>query len=199
MIPRIRPAMAGGWSRALRPGRTGKGIAALEFALVAPIFLWLMVFTIDFTFYLFTALLLSNSVAAGAQYALINGQLTLPNSAGCTALTPPCLTVSGLRANIQTVVQNATSLTLAVPTVYINTSSSTAGDTDSIYYSCYCPSTGISPASQTAVACGTPCADTTQPGSYIAIQASVPYTPLFSGDKWLTGGTISKTAWVRIQ
>jgi len=166
MIRRVHSAMLREWSRALRPGRTGRAIAALEFALVAPIFVWLLVFTVDFSFYLFTALQLSNSVAAGAEYALLNDQSTLPNSSACATATPPCLTVSTLRTNTQTVVQHATSLTLATPTVYFNTSSSTAGDSDPIYYSCYCPSTAASPASQTAVACGTPCADTTQPGSY---------------------------------
>jgi len=199
MTPCVWSTMTQDWARAVNLLRSRRGIAAVEFALIAPFIVWLLIFTVDCTLYLFTTLQLSNAVAAGAEYALVNGQAVSPNSAGCSTTTPPCLTVATLRANIKTIVQNATSPALAAPTVYYNTSSATAGDSDTIFYSCYCPNSAAAAAAQTASTCSTACADGTQPGSYVAIQASTTFTPIFPGDQWLAAGTISNTAWVRVQ
>jgi Flp pilus assembly protein TadG len=182
-----------------------RATAAVEFALVSPVLLVLLMFVIDFGMYLYASLQLSNAVSAGAEYALVNGQSVQPYSA-CTGVASPCpyFTVSknnnspNLRDNIQTIVQQATSPALtATPTVYYNTSSTTAGDTDTVYYNSYCPSSTATPDNQTATT--NACADGTQPGSYIAIVASIPYSPIFSGDTWLAGPTITKTTWVRVQ
>ena len=192
---RIAPRRA----RSRHFARNIQAVAALEFALLTPVLVMLLVFTVDFTTYVSSKLRLSNALSAGAAYALLDGQLVSPNSAGCATATPPCLTVSTFRANITTIFENATPPALAAPTVYYNTSSTPAGDSDAIYNSCYCPSPTLTPATQTTTTCGTACSDTTQPGAYVAIQGSITFTPLFSGDVWLTGQTITKTAWVRIQ
>jgi len=176
-----------------------RAVAALEAALMAPVLVWLLIFTVDFGLYLYAKMRLSNAVSAGAAYALANGQLVSANSAGCSSATPPCLTVSGFRSNVSTIVQNATSLGITTPTVYYNTSAASGMDTNTIYANCYCPDVALTAASQTAVACGTACTDTTQPGSYVVIQASSSFTPMFAGDLWLPTGALSATAWVRIQ
>lgn len=176
-----------------------RAIAALEVALVTPVLIWLLIFTVDFGLYLYAKIRLSNAVSAGASYALANGQSVSANSSGCATATPPCLTVSGFRSNVTTIVQNATSLAITTPTVYYNTSAASGTDTSAIYSSCYCPDVTLSAASQTAVSCGTACIDTTQPGSYVVIQASSSFTPMFAGDLWLPTGALSATAWVRIQ
>jgi Flp pilus assembly protein TadG len=174
-------------------------VAALETALLAPVFIMLLAFTVDFSLYLYAGLQLSNGVTAGATYAVANGQLIVPNSAGCATATPPCLTVSSFRSNVSTLVQNAVSPNISSPTVYYNSSSNSGTDTDSIYYSCYCPDTTQSASSQAAVTCGTACADGTQPGSFVVVQASSTYAPLFPTDVWLPNGTLTKSAWVRVQ
>jgi Flp pilus assembly protein TadG len=166
---------------------------------MAPILVALVVFTVDFSLYLYAKMRLSNAVSAGAAYALANGQLVSANSAGCSTATPPCLTVSGFRSNVSTIVQNATSLAITAPTVYYNTSAASGTDTSAIYANCYCPDAALTAAGQTAVSCGTACANTTQPGSFVVIQASSSFTPMFAGDLWLPSGALSATAWVRIQ
>jgi hypothetical protein len=186
--------------RSKRPLRTDtKAVAALELALTAPFLTLIFAFMTDIGLYLFTSLQISNAVAAGAEYALINGQSVSPNSAGCGTATPPCLTVTSLRSNLATIVQNATTVNLAGTTVYYNTSSSTEGDTDAVFNSCYCPNPTLSADNQVSTTCGTACADSTQPGSYVAIRATASFTPWFTSDLWMNSGTVSRTAWVRVQ
>jgi Flp pilus assembly protein TadG len=174
-------------------------VAALEFALLAPTLVALLAFTVNFGLYLYAGLQLSNAISAGAAYAITNGQLVLANSAGCASATPACLTVSSFRTNISTLVQNAVSPSVASPTVYYNSSSSSATDTDGIFNSCYCPDSTVAVASQTAVTCGTACSDGTQPGSFVVIQATSTYTPLLLNYSWLPATTLTKSAWVRAQ
>ena len=179
--------------------RRSPAVAALETALMAPVLVGLLAFTVDFGMYLYAGLQLSNAVSAGAAYALADGQLIVANSAGCASATPPCLTVSSFRSNVSSMVRNAVSPTIAAPTVYYNTSSSTATDTDAVYNSCYCPDASQPVASQAAVSCSTSCSDSTQPGSFVVIQGSSTYTPLFLNYSWLPNTTLTKTAWVRVQ
>jgi Flp pilus assembly protein TadG len=176
-----------------------RAVAALEVALLTPALLALLAFTVDFGMYLYAGLQLSNAVSAGATYAITNGQLTLANSAGCASATPACLTVSSFRFNISTLVQNAVSPNVSSPTIYYNTSSSSASDTDGIYNSCYCPDSTQAAASQVPVTCGTACSDGTQAGCFVVIQASSPFTPLFLNYSWLPSTTLTKSAWVRVQ
>jgi Flp pilus assembly protein TadG len=186
-------------TKLVRHLRERRAIAAVEFALVSPILIVLLMFVIDFGTYLYTSLRLSNAVTAGADYALIYGQSVNANSSTCASATPACLTVSTYRSNISTIVRNASSPVLSAPTVYYNTSSSSGADTDTVFNSCYCPSSTASPSAQTTSTCGTACADGSQPGSYVAIVASATYSTFFPGDSWLSGGTINKTTWVRVQ
>lgn len=179
--------------------KTHRAVAALETALLTPALVALLAFTVDFGFYLFAGLQLSNAVSAGAMYAITNGQLAFPNSAGCASATPACLTVSRFRSNISTLVTNAVSPGVASPTVYYNTSPSTASDTDSIYNSCYCPDSTLVAGSQSPVTCGTACSDGTQPGSFVVIQGTSRFTPLFLNYSWLPSTTLTKSAWVRVQ
>jgi hypothetical protein len=182
-----------------RLGGDKRALAALELALTAPFLALIFAFMTDMAVYLFLSIQVSNAVAAGAEYALVSGQSVSPNSAGCGTATPPCLTVSTFRSNVSTIVQNATSVALASTTIYYNTSSTTLADTDTVFSSCYCPNPTLSAANQSAATCGTACADSTQPGSYVAIQATASFTPFFANDLWLSSGTVSRTAWVRVQ
>jgi Flp pilus assembly protein TadG len=191
--------MTGSWRVLYKLYKTPRAVAALEVALLTPVLVALLAFTVDFSFYLYASLQLSNAVSAGALYAMNNGQMTLPNSSGCASTTPACLTVSQLRSNIGTLVTNAVSPNVASPTVYYNTSSSSATDTDGIYNSCYCPDSTQAAGTQTPVTCGIACSDGTQPGSFLVIQGSSTFAPIFLNYSWLPSTTLTRSACVRVQ
>lgn len=187
------------WQVLRRLYKTRRAVAALEVALLAPALVAVLAFTVDFSLYLYAGLQLSNAVSSGAAYAITNGQLVLPNSAGCASATPACLTVSNLRSYMTTLIQNAVSPSVTSPTIFYNTSSSSTTDSDAIFNSCFCPDSTQAAASQTAVTCGATCTDGTQPGSFVVIQASSTYFPLFLNYSWLPATTLTTSAWVRVQ
>ena len=51
-----------------------EGVSAVEFSLIAPVFLLVLAFTVDFSGMVFARMSLNESVAAGANFAMINAQ-----------------------------------------------------------------------------------------------------------------------------
>src|SRR5579862_2188146 len=113
-----------------------RGIAAVEFAFIVPIFLILFMGAVDLGQMLYAYYRLDQAVAAGAQYAILNAS-SVNSTSGAS-----------LASSIATVVENANGSAWANDTVVVNdgpsvtitngtaTSSGTASNADS----CYCPS-----------------------------------------------------------
>lgn len=154
------------------------GTAAVEFALLASLFMIIVAGTADFGYWIYAASELTAAVSAGSQYAANNGAMVA---------TDP----SGLATAISSVVNNANGAGWATSTVNVNNGSSTI---------CYCPSG--TPGNWTwgsAVACA--CAGGGVAGQFVTITASPSSTvsaafPTF----YLTySGTMSRSAIVEAQ
>jgi Flp pilus assembly protein TadG len=154
------------------------GVAAVEFAIYALVFLTMVAATVDIGLLLFTQSQLDAAVSAGAEYAA--------NSAPLVATNP-----TGLSDNISSIVNYANT------TVVVN-------NNDTVTTDCYCP-TG-SPGNWTwgsSTTCTTP--PTACPGGsgvygqFVTITATTSISPIFSGFGFVKSGTISRSALVETQ
>jgi len=155
---------------------------ALEFALIAPLLILMLLEIADLGLALISRERLLSAVAAGAHYAALKGQNLSQASAATT-----------LMSEVATVVTKAGPLTTIVPQVRYNN-----GLDSSNFAACYCLS-GTTP-TYSAATCGSACSsDGPTAGKYLAISATVTYTPLFSLNQALIPSPQSATALVRLQ
>jgi Flp pilus assembly protein TadG len=175
-----------------------RGVAAVEFALVTPIFCLILAGIVDLGGALFTKFKLDAAVTAGANFAQVNagnvgstnGQ-TLANNIATIVETSQG---SGW-ADDGVVVNNGPATTVASGAA---TGSGTATNADV----CYCP-TGT-PGSFTwgsSVTCGNACpgTNTGYAGKFVTITASHAYSPIFSSYGIVQNNTISASAAVQVQ
>jgi Flp pilus assembly protein TadG len=172
------------------------GIAAVEFAIIVPIFLMFFVGTTDLGQLLFDQYTLDNAVAAGAQYAALNAaNVTSTNGAA-------------LASSIATVVESANGSawandTIVVndgPTVTVTSGTATSGGTASNADSYYCL-TG-SPGSWswgTAYSTQVSCAAGGSAGKFVTITGTYAYTPLLTIFNFVGNTTLSQSSVVETQ
>lgn len=184
-------------ARMLRLGDDSKGVAAVEFALVLPIFGVLLAGIVDLGNVLYARFRLDSAVSAAADYVEVNAS-SVSSTGGAT-----------LAVNAATIVQSSQGSSWANASVTINngpvatinngntTSSGTAANADS----CYCPTyAGGATTWGGAVSCGSACpTGSTTAGKFVTITASRTYTPLFSTYGIVQNGTISSSATVQTQ
>lgn len=175
--------------------RNPRAVAAVEFALVAPILVLLLAGIADLGSQAYMLLRLQAAVAAGSNYAVTESGNV--NSANGAALATRI-------AGIVTAANNGTGPDGTVviddgPEVKVTSGSSTYSGIASAADQCYCPS-GAAPnwSWGSAVSCGTPCAGGGFAGKFVAITASYAYTPLFPGvilssSRGLTVGELVQT------
>ena len=176
--------------------KDNRGIAAIEFAFIVPVFLILLMGTVDMAQMLLACYRLDQAVAAGSQYAVINSSSV--NSTGGATLASNIATIvananGSASANNTVVVNNG-------PTVTITNGHSTSGGTATNADSCYCPSG--SPPSWTwgsSSTCSSSCSGGDQSGKYITVTANAAYTPILTIYGFLTNGTITQNAVIRTQ
>jgi Flp pilus assembly protein TadG len=177
--------------RARMARRANGGIAAVEFAIIVPIFLMLFMGVIDVGQMLYAYYQLDQAVAAGAQYAALNAaNVTSTNGAA-------------LATSIATIVENAngtawTNDTVVVnngPTVTVTNGSAASSGTASNANSCYCP-TGSPPSWTwgTAMSCGASCPSSGQSGKYVTVTANYSYTPILALYTFIHSGTLTQSA-----
>jgi Flp pilus assembly protein TadG len=171
-------ALRGG-SRILR-AKQDAGTAAVEFALLASLFMIIVAGIAEFGYWIYAASELTAAVSAGSQYAANNGAMVA---------TDP----SGLAAAVSAVVNNANGAGWATSTVNVNNGSSA---------NCHCP-TGT-PGNWmwgSAVACGSACAGGGVAGQFVTITAS-PSSAVSAGFPTFNltySGTMSRSAIVETQ
>lgn len=168
----------GAGSRILR-AKQDAGTAAVEFALLASLFMIIVAGTADFGYWIYAASELTAAVSAGSQYAANNSAMVATNP-------------SGLATAISTVVNNANGTGWATSTVNVNNGST----------NCYCP-TGT-PGNWTwgaAVTCGSACAGGGVAGQFVTITASLSSTvsAQFPTYNLTYSGPISRSAIVETQ
>ena len=165
--------------RARVPRRGREAASALELAILAPVFIMLLIGIVDFSFAFYSRLQLAAAIATGLEYAYTDGQ-NLTSS-----------TVAAYLGDVGGVVRNSSSLTLNTATVLFNNASD-----NSNFGSCYCISNA---GTWTKTNCGTSCS-TNGPtaGKFVTITATYVYQPIFASP-FLGAGTLSDSALARIQ
>lgn len=155
-------------------GFSGRGVAAVEFALTLPVLMAFLGAVTDFGIVYYVQSCLSTAVAAGAAYATT----TYQNTGSVTA------------ANIQTVMTGAAAQSLPTFTV---TASATNPAT------CYCL-TGSSPNSTlTSATCGSACTSGTAT-KYTQLTLTTTYSAILPAYSMLGGTTsLSESTWVPLQ
>ena len=175
------------------------GVAAVEFALVTPIFCLLLAGIVDLGGALYTKFKLDAAVTAGANFAQINaGNVSSTNG-------------QTLANNIATIVETSQGSGWADDGVIVNngpSTSVTSGGTPATSGTaanadvCYCP-TGTPGAFTwgSSVTCGSPCpgVNTGYAGKFVTITASHQYAPIFSTYGIVQNDTISASAAVQVQ
>lgn len=158
-------------------GRNSPGVALMEFALVAPLFILLLVIIVDVGRFVYYRTVIIGAVSAGAQYAMLSAQ-------NGTAMD----TVSTAAASV-TQMQSQGQLTTADVTVTVNNGSAS---TDV----CCLKTSGTT--TWTCAAAPT-CADGSNPGVYIKIVGAATFQPLLSADTTLIGSVMKSTIIERLK
>jgi Flp pilus assembly protein TadG len=195
MLPgrrRVALAWLAAWAR-----RGAAGLAAVEFALVAPLLIVLFIGAVDAAQIFQTELQLAAAVSAGSVYAVVN-QSSTNSTSGATLATTIAAIVGNTNgsgwASGTVVVNNGPTATFSGGT---STSSGTASNANSYY----CP-TG-SPGSwnwgsaltSNTTACSSGSATA---GKFVTITASRAFTPILV-DLGFTAGTLSQSIAVQVQ
>jgi hypothetical protein len=154
-----------------------RGLAAVEFALVAPTLLLLLGGAIDFGLVMSGKSQLANGVAQAAQYALLQG---------------PRVSAATLRS----MVQNGSSRSGLKPVVAVAVTGP----------ACYCASgtpmslsTSFPVLSPTYTCTGACPASAAPPGAYLIITASYVYQPLTPGYSQMVNTVVSESVTARLQ
>jgi Flp pilus assembly protein TadG len=182
--------------RSRRLLRDEGGIAAIEFALIAPTLCLLLAGVSDYGGALYTKFKLDAAVAAGANYAQVNAaNVSSTNGAS-------------LATNIAAIVENAEGSNSADNVIVVNngpsvtdaSGGSSSGGTPSGANACYCP-TGTSTALSWGVAatCSSACPGGGLAGKFVTVTASAKYTPIFSSYGLIKNDTITAGATVQTQ
>ncbi len=186
-----RPARVLGFLRA----GGDDGVAAVEFAVLAPVFALVFAGMADLGGVLYTQFRLNAAVSAGANYALINASSVNSTSGASLANTIAAVVENNAGANWA----NDTIVVNNGPTVTITSGSSASSGTASSADSCYCPTLSSTIAWGAAATCGSACAGGGLAGKFVTITSSRTYTPLFSNYGIVSNGQITVTTSVETQ
>ena len=174
--------------------RDEAGSPAVEFALIAPVFLLILAATFDIGAIIHGKFRLDAQVSSAASYAQIMGKTILDASA------------TGFAGTLATMVSGGTGITTA--TVILNNGARAnfingivqTTDLSGDVAQCYCPSrvAGSIQWGSTKV-CHAVCADGSTAGRFMEIGASTPHIALFGGYGLTDNGTVSASALVRLE
>jgi Flp pilus assembly protein TadG len=179
-------------------------VAAVEFALLAPIFVLVFAAIVDLGNALWTWCRLEEAVAAGTGFALVNGGVNASN-VNSTNGQNLASDIAGIVSNsaragnyntpadVTVVVNNGPATTI---TSGVSANSGTAANADSYY--CL---TGSPPTWNwgSAVASGSPCTGSGTSGKFVTVTASYNFTPFFASYAFVTNGAMTAGAVVQTQ
>lgn len=194
--PRFSLRTPGALLRAIR--KDAAGIAAVEFAILSPLFGVVLAGAIDFGGLLYTKYNLDAVVSSAADYVLVNAASVDSTEGQSLANSIASIIASGGQsnwANATIVVNNGPTATMATGSNSVTTSG-TASDANS----CYCPTVGSSGVSWgSATPCGNSCPTGNLAGKFVYISASATYSPVFSTFGIVKNGAVSIAALVQAQ
>lgn len=169
---------AGTFRRAWRKFRRNqRGVAMIEFAVVMPMLVLLMLPLVDLGIGFYTKTQVMTAAQAGAQYAFVNGW-------------------SGTNSTAQTAILSAVTSATSLASISATPAPTLAcgcSDGTTITYS--------SPGSFSQSDCATlaACANGQDPGAYVTISAQANYTPLFTFGIFGGASTLSASSTVRVE
>ena len=168
-----------------------RGVAAVEFALIAPILLLILVAMVDFGLVLYVRFTLNDNLSASSNYAIVSAS-NVSSSGG-----------SGLATSMVSIIPSTVDMTVVVnngPTVTRTSGTSVSSGTASNADSCYCPTvSGTTVTWGSAVTCGGSCGSSTYAGKFVAVTASVSHTPLFGNYGFVQNGMVTAFTIVQVQ
>lgn len=183
--------------RILRPGRNlardTRAVSAVEFALISPLLLLIVAFTLDFGAALYLRFQLDQAVTASAGYGLVHASMVSPADAPDLAARMAGIAGGDPAVSVSIIVNNGPR---ADQIAGILTAS---GDPQAVTH-CYCPRTvDNTPDFGDRVTCGTLCPGGEPSGRYITVSAMRPHRPLFFDYGITRNGFVSAHAMVRAQ
>lgn len=174
--------------------RHRKGNAAIEFALVAPIFALVFVASVDLGMVIFSRFRLEAAVSASASYAIAHSDQVDGSNGAELAKNIALMIASNYRGDATAIIQinNGSQATYDGAKISINGAASQAN-------ACYCPK-GTARAVEwgSQQTCGSSCPDGGHAGRYVSIAARQAYTPFFTlfdviEDGFITAAAIVET------
>lgn len=184
-----------GWSRSLGQGwRDRKGVSAVEFALIAPIFCLLMAGATDLGGMINTRFTLDGAVSAGANYSILNAaKVTSSNATTLAGSIAAIVATASTTASGTVVVNNGPTSTIT------NGAVSTAGSTGNADL-CFCPTVANSAVTWgSSTSCGTTCASGGLAGKFVSIAVNRTYTPILVNYGMTQNGAINVRAMIQVQ
>ena len=177
--------------------RDRSGVAAVEFALISPTIILILVGLIDLGGLLYTRFQLNASLSAAANCAMVNGASVSSTNGPSLAGTLAGLISSGQSSNwadSAVTVNNG-------PTAGSSSGTVSTGGTASSADLCYCPTgTSASVTWNGAQTCGTTCTGGGYAGKFVLLSASRAYSPIFTGYGMLSQtGTMTVSSLVQVQ
>jgi Flp pilus assembly protein TadG len=156
--------------------RDRAGVAAVEFALVAPVLIIILVAVTDFGAALLCQTRIIRAVASGAEYATLAGQANK-------------LTATAIASNAKVYAAGVSSAFLGTATTTATVNNGAASG------STCCPGTTWT----CSATSGFTCADGSTPGTYLTITATYPFKAIFPADANLAGKSLTETVVARLQ
>jgi len=173
-----------------------RGVAALEFALVAPVMLVVLSAAVDIANEVIAQSQLTAAVSAATNYAILNvASVGTANEAT-------------MASNIATIVSSSNASNWANASVLVNNGSTetitggsaSAGGSTSGASNCYCPTgSGSSITWGSAVVCGSACSGGGYAGKFVYISGSYSFSPILPTNSFPTSGTLTSYAMVQVQ
>lgn len=188
-------ANPGGASRRLG-GR--RGVAALEFGLLAPVLMMVLAGIVDIGNATVAKIALNGVVNSSASYALVRYDQVNSTSGATLASDLGKIAANGRKTAWADAVITVNNGPKSTVTNGVAAPSGTAASADS----CYCP-TGAATGTVTwgtATTCGNACpSGGGKAGKFVLISASHTYTPIFSGYSFVPNGKLTVAALVQVQ
>ncbi len=172
-----------------------RGVAAIEFAFMAPLFLLLLAGVADLGGGVYIKMRVDSAVDSAATYALAQGGSV--SSSGGSALATNLINMLASQLGVST-----TTATVTVnngPAVTLSGGAAAASGTGSQADLCYCPTrSGSAVVWGAAVTCASQCSNGGLAGKFVAISASRQFTPILPL-KGVLGGAMTSLAVVQTQ